>query len=135
MLWLAYVMADLCYAERSFLTCVVLSPQVFEQNHYFFGFTKIVFFLFGLTSQILHQDLTRCAVKQPFLQCPFVSTKLQRCASYRKKIEKQIYGLLQSFKVHRSRHDFLQICMATVFGKRALFLHILKLSGRPRQGP
>ena len=56
MLWLAYVMADLCYAERSFLTCVVLSPQVFEQNHYFFGFTKIVFFLFGLTSQILHQD-------------------------------------------------------------------------------
>jgi len=50
MLWLAYVMADLCYAERSFLTCVVLSPQVFEQNRYFFGFTKIVFFRPDITN-------------------------------------------------------------------------------------
>jgi len=29
----------------------------------------------------------------------------------------------------------LQICLPTVFGERALTLHILKLQGRPRQGP
>jgi len=30
---------------------------------------------------------------------------------------------------------FLQICLPTVFGERALPLHILKLLGHPRQGP
>jgi len=29
----------------------------------------------------------------------------------------------------------LQIYLPTVFGERALTLHILKLQGRPRQGP
>jgi len=30
---------------------------------------------------------------------------------------------------------FLQICLPTVFSERALPLHILKLPGRPEQGP
>jgi len=42
-------------------------PQVFEQNHYFFGYARYRF-CHGLTSQIRHQYLKRCAVKKSSLQ-------------------------------------------------------------------
>ena len=93
--------------------------------------SKIVIFP-CLTSQIYLQDNKGCVDKKPCSQCLTCWHSFSGSRSITKIAMKSQY--IHS-RVIQFWHDFLQICLPTVFGERALLLYILKLLGCPKQGP
>jgi len=104
----------------------MLSSQGFEQNHCYFGHAKIVFF-FDLTSQMHHQDFTRCAATKSFLQCLTCSFRVSQVIA---KIapKKPTYRLLRS-KVSKGVSCFFFQCFSrfTIHCFYQSFIHYFQM--------